>query len=101
MISHAVIILGIDPELLFLVPALNTTDFIIAVTIPDKLTMNGKIVLSVPDILTVDQVKIAFGKRQVIDGIQQIGFTGTVPACETVNFFRKPQRRLTVIFKIV
>lgn len=101
MIGHPFIILGVDPELLFLVPALNAAHFIISVTVADKLTVNGKIVFTMPDVLTVDQVKIAFGKRQVINCIEQIGFPGPIASRKAIDLFRKLQRRLTVIFKIV
>ena len=44
--------------------------------------------------------KIAFGKTQVMNGIQQISFTHTVKAANAYNTFGKQLLLAKVIFKL-
>jgi hypothetical protein len=62
--------------------------------------VNGEKMLPVPDILGVDGVEIAFAKREVMDGIQQIGFSGTVITSKAIDLGRETGPCFPVILKI-
>jgi hypothetical protein len=49
---------------------------------------NGKIGI-VTDILRIHRIIVAFTKRKVIDGIEQIGLTHTITTQKTIDLRRK------------
>jgi hypothetical protein len=65
-----------------------------------KRAMQGKKCLSMADILLVDRVKVTFGKRKVINGIEQIGLAGSIIADKTVYPVRESHFLLSVILEI-
>jgi hypothetical protein len=62
--------------------------------------MDGEKISIVPYILTINQVEITLRERQVMNGIQQIGFAGTVISGKAIDLFRELQRSFPVILKI-
>jgi hypothetical protein len=101
MIGHAVIVVGIEFELLLLVPAQNTAYLIGATAVSYKLAVNGKELLTMPYILIISKIKITFSKREIMNGIEQIGFSNAVQTGKAVNLLRKHQRYIAVVFKII
>lgn len=51
------------------------------------------------NILKFTKMKIAFGKTKIINGIQEIGFTHAIVACDTDHFMVETELLLKVVFK--
>jgi hypothetical protein len=51
-------------------------------------------------VLLIGGVEIAFGKRDVVDGVKNIGFAHAIAADEAIHFFRKSEVLSFVIFEI-
>lgn len=49
------------------------------------LTFNYEKVATVLNILTIYRIKITFAQGEVIDGIQQVGFSNSVQAGKTID----------------
>ncbi len=61
--------------------------------------MNAEMLLPVQDNLLVDAIEKTFCIGQVINSIQDIGFSRTIGACDTINVFAKLQMLLLVILE--
>jgi hypothetical protein len=61
--------------------------------------MNAEMLLPVQDNLLVDAIEKTFSIGQVINSIQDIGFSRTIGACNTINVFAKLQMLLLVILE--
>jgi hypothetical protein len=53
-----------------------------------------------PDILLVSRVEIAFGEADIVDSVKDIGLAHAIIAYETIDFFRKSEVKLFVVFEI-
>jgi hypothetical protein len=53
-----------------------------------------------PDVLRINRIEITFAKREVVNGIKQVGFTGAIGSHKTIDLVSESQFSLTVIFKI-
>ena len=62
-------------------------------------TVYGKEIVAVPNVLLINAVKITLGKRQVVNGVEQIGFAAAVVAHKAVNLRTKFQFQFPVILK--
>jgi hypothetical protein len=100
MVRNPVVILGIDPELLFNAQFLYAAYLVSQATIVLKGTVYGKKCFAMPDVLLVNRIKITLGKRKVINSIEQIGFAGTVVAHKTIYLIGESHLLLPIIFKI-
>jgi hypothetical protein len=78
--------------------ALNRISFI---AIHLVFALYRKIVLIVVDVLRIDGIEIAFAKRQVINGIKQVSFTGGIVPYKTIHFWRKREFGYFVILEIM
>ena len=67
---------------------LYTGNNIRTVTIFQVSAMNAEEVFVMPDILGINRVEIAFAKRQVMDGIQQVCFSSPVITDKTIDLVR-------------
>ena len=54
-----------------------------------------------PDVLCVNRVKITLAHREVMNGIEQVGFTNTISATDTNNATAKIKLAAKVIFKLI
>jgi hypothetical protein len=54
----------------------------------------------VPDILAIDNIKIRFADRQIVNGIEQVGFSDAVVPDKAIYLFRKRKISVFIIFKI-
>src|SRR6476661_8213901 len=52
------------------------------------------------NVLTVNGIKKAFTKRNIVNRIQEIGFSHSVIPYKTIKFSAKTQLRFIIIFKI-
>jgi hypothetical protein len=52
------------------------------------------------NILAVNGVEITFAERQIINGIEQIGFARTIVTGKTVGSFIEQELRLMIVFKV-
>jgi hypothetical protein len=78
MFRYTLIFLLVEAHL-FLEPRFkDTAHLFCCASIALKKSMNGKKSLTMPYILLIYRVEIAFGKRQIINCIQQIGFTCSI-----------------------
>jgi hypothetical protein len=62
--------------------------------------MNGKEIGFMPDILRIHRVKIAFTERQIVDGVENIGFSRAIVSYKAVDFITEFQLRFVIIFKV-
>jgi hypothetical protein len=69
--------------------------------VQQKIAFNNKRWLFVPYQLLVNRIEIRFGEAQVINSIEQVGFTRTVFACKAVNRLAELKSFVGVVFKIV
>jgi hypothetical protein len=79
---------------------LESTVYLILIIIPHECPVNDEIILSMPDIDTVNIIEKAFCKRQVMDSVKNICLPYTVVADKRVYFRREFQLRLLIVFKI-
>lgn len=49
---------------------------------------------------TVQSCKIAFRKTEIVNSIQQVGFTHSILAANANDPFRKIKRTITVVFEL-
>ena len=63
-------------------------------------TLDDEEVLSMPDILAADGVKITFTKTKMVYGIEDICFSYPVVSNETIDFFIKLKFTVVKIFVI-
>jgi hypothetical protein len=70
------------------------------ISIAQIFAMDGKKISFMPYVLQINRVKIAFGKREIINGVQKICFACTVITNETIDLLRKFQAGFFVILKI-
>lgn len=66
-----------------------------------KSPFDQKIVFSVADVLSVLTVKGTLRKRQIMDGIYNVGLAASIFAKQANNFFIKAELCLVVIAKIL
>jgi hypothetical protein len=59
-----------------------------------------EMLLSVPDILGINGVKVTLGHGEIIDGIQQVGLACTVIPNETIDPAAERQFELVVILEV-
>ena len=64
------------------------------------MTMDGEEVLSEADILCIDRVEITFAKREVVDGVEEVGLAGTVVANKAIDVVAELHVGLGVILEI-
>jgi hypothetical protein len=62
--------------------------------------LNNGYIGAVPDILRVEQVSMAFAERQVINRIEQVGFTHAIVSQKAINLGRQTQIGLLNVFII-
>ena len=99
MLRQLVIFLLVALELLALLPPNGAEDFLqspLIVVLPLQHTH----VLLVMDDLPVLRMDMAFRKREVIDGIEQIGLSHAVVAEKTIHFRRESDFCLLYVFVI-
>ena len=65
-----------------------------------KPALQHKKTLVVADILAIDRIKVTLAKRQVMYGVEQIGFADSVVPYKTIDLGRKNSFKLAVILKI-
>lgn len=63
-------------------------------------TFQAEAVGLVPGILGVAAGKIAAGEAKIVDGIQQVGFTGAIPARNANNAVLERKAGLLVVFEL-
>ena len=63
-------------------------------------TLYQKMLLSMPNVLGIDRVKIALRHGEIIDCIQEIGLTGPIIPHETIDFLTEIQLQLVIILEI-
>src|SRR3546814_3282727 len=69
-------------------------------TIFIKGSLDDKHILSVPDLLAVNRVEIAFAKIQVVNGIQEVGFPCPIVSGKAVYQGSELQLGFRVIFEV-
>ena len=70
-------------------------------TFPFKTAFDGEKCLIVLDDLTVDAIEITLGIGQIVNCIQDIGFTYAVGTCYGVYSIAKAQRLVAVVLEMV
>ncbi|MPM46469.1 hypothetical protein SDC9_93170 [bioreactor metagenome] len=89
MVGEFFVLLFVSLELFFLPPAQSAIDFFLTILslqlVPSLKHANIGVVF---DDLTIDWVGVTPAERQVVNGIQQIGFTHAVISHKTVYFGR-------------
>ena len=66
-----------------------------------ELTLNAESIRPIKNILAISAGKIAFGKAEVIDCVQQIGFPNPIGATDARNPGIEIKPRLRVILELV
>jgi hypothetical protein len=84
VIGQAIVLIGIDPEFLLMVLALNAAQLIVLVAIFKVGPVDGKKIFIMKDILGIYIVEIALAKGKVIYCIQDIRFACAVIANKTI-----------------
>ena len=62
--------------------------------------MDGKIILAKTDILAIDRVEIALAEREIVDSVEQVGFSGAIVAHKAVDVVAKGDIGLRIILEI-
>jgi hypothetical protein len=65
-----------------------------------KYTLNGKELLIMQYILGVNHIKVAFAKRKIMYGVEQVGFAHTIASHKTIDLVREVQFYGRIILKI-
>lgn len=65
-----------------------------------KSSVEGKKIGIVLDVLGIGKVEITFAEGKVINGIEDVCFSGTVPTDKTIDIARELERCLGAVFKL-
>jgi hypothetical protein len=85
VIREPFIFLLISPDF-FLLAILKTAMNLFLVVVKLILTLEGEKLFGMPDILRIGIIEIAFTERQIINGIQQIGFANSIVPDKAIQF---------------
>ena len=100
MIAEAVVFLLVETERFLLVTFLHARHQLVILAVVRIHTMYGKEILLVADVLLVGGAKDALAKREVIDGIKDVGLPCPVETHETIDVLRKQQVGRFAVFEI-
>jgi hypothetical protein len=100
MIGQPVVFLLIEPERFLVISFLNATDAIGFPTLTLIVTMYAEKIHFVPDVLHIHRIEIALAKGEVINGIHDICFAGSVITNEAVDLNRKVEISFSIILEI-
>ena len=99
MVAHFAIGYVIDDKF-FLLTDGKPANYLVCFSAYGSRSLKPHEICTKPDILLVGGVEVAFGKADVMYGIQDIGFAYSVAAYEAVHFLRKDEVSLFVVFEI-
>ena len=99
MVGQAVIFLFIEKKFLPCITFLDTLNVFRGIVISDIKSVDDKKIIPMTDILCINRIKITFTKREVMDGIKQVGLACPVISDKSVDLFREGVIRSRVIFK--
>src|SRR5690606_24119817 len=88
------------PLELFLLVALEAACHGVELIALIELALHHEPVRIATDLLRVDRVEKALAERQVVDGIQQVGFSGAIRAGKRIHIRRKLQGGFGIILEI-
>jgi hypothetical protein len=98
VVTEAIIFFLVETERLLGITFLNAGNQFIILAIVRIHPMDGKEILLMPDVLLVGGAEKTLAKREVIDGIQDVGLPCPVEAHETIDVLRQLQIcRFTVL----
>jgi hypothetical protein len=93
------VFLSVAFEDFFLSPFHSAID-ILGHLLAEIIALNHEEVLTVPDVLGISSVEITLAERQIMNGIQNVGFTHSVSPDQTVDLGAEFHPGLLVILKI-
>ena len=99
MVGQALVILFIALKLLFMIAFYRACYLFIVVVFTERAVHDKKVSILLY-LLCINWGKVAFAERQVMYGIQQIGFTRTIIAGKGVNTLAEGKFSFGVVFKI-
>jgi hypothetical protein len=88
MFGKPFILLEIALENFALIAAYRTNN-LLGISMPIKLTCDCKLICIELNILRIDCIEITLTRAQVINSIEQIGFSRTIVAEKTIHSFRQ------------
>ena len=91
MVAETVVFLLVETERLLLVAFLHTRHHFVVLPFMRIRSVDSKEILLVADVLLVGSGKETLAKRQIVDGIKDVGLPCPVEAHETVDVLRKQQ----------
>jgi hypothetical protein len=99
MVGKPFILFFIDKEPLPLVLLLNALDQFRCIVVALIVSVDGKEIVAMPDVLGIEACKTAFAEGKVMYGIEEVGLPNAVVAHKTVDLAGEDEFCLFIVFK--